>query len=100
MALNAAALKSKMKDTIHNGLREQFGSAFSQGQNYEPVADAQWAKMAESISGIAADIIMEIVTNGVVVPGQDVVVKVTTVGSSITQTGPGTGSVVSPGKII
>lgn len=92
MALSASGLKAKMKDTIHSGLRAEFGGDVGKGQNYTPIADAQWEKMAEAISGIAADIVMEIVSNGTVVPGQDVVVT--------TPQGPGTGNTVSPGKIL
>lgn len=67
--MDPAALKAKMKETIYNGLKAQFGSSASGGEAYSPIADAQWQKMAESISGIAADIVMEITSNAMVNPG-------------------------------
>ncbi len=69
MALNPAALQAKMQQTIYNGLKAQFSSATGKGQNYTPEADAQWLKMATAISLIAADIVMEIVTDAQVNPG-------------------------------
>jgi hypothetical protein len=69
MALNPAGLKSKMKNTIYNGLKAQFSASAAEGVNYTPEADAQWQKMAEAISGIAADIVTEIVTDAEVAPG-------------------------------
>jgi tRNA A37 threonylcarbamoyltransferase TsaD len=88
MAMQPSALKSKMKETIYNGLKAQFGSSASKGKNYNPVADEQWQKLAEAISGIAADIIMEIVQNAQVLPG------IPTAGSPAAQTS------VAPGKIM
>lgn len=87
MAMDPAGLKSKMKERIYNGLKAQFGSVAGQGQGYSSVADEQWTKMAEAISGIAADIIMEIQQNAQVAPG------IPTVGSPASQT------TVAPGKI-
>lgn len=69
MAMNKAKLKSKMKTTIYNGLKAQFGGDAAQGTGYTPIADAQWKKMAEAISGIAADIVTEIVSNAQVKSG-------------------------------
>lgn len=87
MAMQPAALKSKMKETIYNGLKAAFGGDASQGTNYTAVADAQWQKMAEAISGIAADIVMEITQNAMVMPG------IPTAG------GPTNQATVAPGKI-
>lgn len=87
MPMQPAALKSKMKETIYNGLKAQFGGAAGQGEQYSPIADEQWQKMAEAISGIAADIVMEIVSNAQVMPG------IPTAG------GPTNQSTVAPGKI-
>jgi hypothetical protein len=87
MPMNPSGLKSKMKTTIYNGLKAQFGSSAGQGQNYTAVADEQWQKMAEAISGIAMDIVMEIVQNGQVLPG------IPTAGGPTNQT------TVAPGKI-
>lgn len=87
MPMQPAALKSKMKETIYNGLKAQFGSEAGKGQNYTPEADAMWQKMAEAISGIAADIVMEIVQNAQVMPG------IPTAG------GPASQATVAPGKI-
>ena len=60
--MSASALKAKMKTTIMNGLKAQFGGE---------IADAtkQWESIAEAISGIAADIVTEITTNAQVNPG-------------------------------
>lgn len=87
MAMQPDALKSKMKETIYNGLKAQFGGEASKGQAYTPEADAMWNKMAESISGIAADIVMEITQNAQVNPG------IPTAG------GPTNQVTVAPGKI-
>lgn len=87
MAMQPAALKAKMKMTIYNGLKAQFGSAAGTGQQYTPIADAQWEKLAEAISGIAADIVLEIITNAQVTPG------IPTAG------GPASQATVAPGKI-
>lgn len=84
MPMNPAGLKSKMKATIYNGLKAQFGGDAAQGNPYTPTADAQWQKMAEAISGIAADIVMEIVSNAQVNPGIPT---------------PAGGPTVAPGKI-
>lgn len=87
MPMQPAALKSKMKETIYNGLKAQFGGEAAKGQSYTPEADAMWQKMAEAISGIAADIVMEIVQNAQVMPG------IPTAGGPTNQT------TVAPGKI-
>lgn len=87
MPMQPAALKSKMKETIYNGLKAQFSGEAGKGSNYTPEADAMWEKMAEAISGIAADIVMEIVTNAQVNPG------IPTAGSPVAQV------TVAPGKI-
>lgn len=88
MPMDPAGLKAKMKDRIYNGLKAQFSPATSQGTNYTPVADEHWQKMAEAISGIAADIVLEITQNAQVAPG------IPTAGSPASQTS------VAPGKII
>jgi hypothetical protein len=88
MPMQPDALKSKMKETIYNGLKAQFGSAAGQGSSYTPIADEHWQKMAEAISGIAMDIIMEITQNAQVTPG------IPTAGSPVSQVS------VAPGKII
>lgn len=69
MPMQPAALKAKMKATIYNGLKAQFSSAAGKGKEYMPISDAQWEKLAEAISGIALDIVMEITTNAQVNPG-------------------------------
>ncbi len=86
--MNPAALKAKMKATIYNGLKAGFTAEASKGSGYTPIADAQWAVMAEAISGIAADIVMEIATNATVLPG------IPTAG------GPTNQATVAPGKIL
>lgn len=69
MPMQPAALKAKIKATIHDGLKAQFGGDAAKGANYSAIADAQWEKMAEAISGIAIDIVTEIVSNAQVLPG-------------------------------
>lgn len=91
MPMNPSALKSKIKQTVYNGLKAQFGSAAGKGKDYTGVADEQWQKMAEAISGIAADIIAEIQNNAQVMPG----IGVATAGSPAAQTG----ATTSPGQI-
>jgi hypothetical protein len=88
MAMNPAGLKAKMKMTIYNGLKAGFAAAAAQGTNYTPVADAQWQIMAEAISGIALDIVLEITTKATVLPG------IPTAGGPTNQT------TVAPGKIL
>lgn len=87
MPMDPAGLKSKLKDRIYNGLKAQFGSSAGEGEGYSSVADAQWQKMAEAISGIATDIVMEITSNAQVNPG------IPTAG------GPSNQSTVAPGTI-
>lgn len=91
--MDPAGLKSKMKERIYNGLKTQFGSAAGQGQGYTPIADAHWEKLAESISGIAIDIVMEITQNAQVAPG----IGVVGVGGGVP--GPVSGSTITPGVI-
>lgn len=69
MAMNPSGLKSKLKSTIYDGLKAQFGPAAATGKNYTPISDAQWEKLAEAISGIAADIVTEIKSNAEVKQG-------------------------------
>jgi hypothetical protein len=87
MPMDPAGLKSKMKERIYNGLKAEFGSSAGEGEAYSPIADAQWQKMANAISGIAADIVMEITTNAMVNPG------IPTAGSPVAQV------TVAPGTI-
>lgn len=92
MPLVGPAIKSKFQTTIHNGLKREFSAAAAKGQNYPPIADEFWTKLANAISDIAMDIVEEIQSNAQVVPGQ----QVTTQGSPTNHTG----STVSPGKIL
>jgi hypothetical protein len=87
MPMDPAGLKSKIKATVYNGLKSQFSSSAGQGNAYTPVSDAQWNKMAEAISGIAMDIVAEIQSNAMVLPG------IPTAG------GPTNQATVAPGKI-
>ena len=87
MAMNPESLKMKMKMTIYNGFKKAFNSDASKGASYSSVADEKWMKMADAISGIAADIILEITTNAQVTPG------IPTAGSPAAQVS------VAPGKI-
>lgn len=88
MAMDPAGLKSKMKNSIYNGLKSQFGPVAGQGKEYSPIADAHWQKMAEAISEIATDIVMEITQNSQVLPG------IPTAG------GPAAQVTTGPGKIV
>lgn len=87
MPMQPKALKAKMKTTIYNGLKKEFAPDISKGINYDPIADQYWQKLAEAISGIAADIVTEIVTNAQVSQG------IPTAGSPASQI------TVVPGKI-
>ena len=93
MPMQPDALKAKMKATIYNGMKAQFGGEVSKGAQYQAAADPMWEKMAEAISGIAADIVMEIVTNAMVMPG------IAVVGAGGGVPGPMSGATTSPGKI-
>lgn len=88
MAMDASGLKSKLKDRIYNGLKAEFGSSASSAQSYSPIADEHWMKIASAISGIAADIVLEITQNADVIPG------IPTAG------GPSSQVTVAPGKIL
>ena len=92
--MDPMALKAKMKTSVYNGLKTQFSSAAGKGSGYSAIADENWNKIAEAVSEIAKDIVMEIMTNASVLPGQAVV----GVGGGIP--GPMTGSTTSPGKIV
>lgn len=92
MAMQPDALKAKMKERIYNGLKKEFSSAAGQGANYTPIADEHWAKIAEAISGVALDIVLEITQNAQVVPG----IPVATVGGPSAQAG----TTVGPGKVV
>jgi hypothetical protein len=92
MPLVSSSIKTKFKDTIYSGLKREFASAAGQGQNYPPIADEFWLKLASAISDIAMDLVDEIHQNAQVAPGQQVV----TAGAPTNHTG----STVSPGKIL
>jgi hypothetical protein len=73
MAMDPQGLKAKIKATVYNGLKKEFGPAVQKGSGYSAAAEENWNKMAEAISGLAADIVTEITTNAMVLPGQAVV---------------------------
>jgi hypothetical protein len=87
MALNPAALKAAMKQSVYNGLKSNFSAAAAKGQGYPAISDAQWMMIADAVSDIAKDIVMEITTNATVLPG------IPTAG------GPSNQVTVGPGKI-
>lgn len=91
MALNAQTLKTLFYNRIYAGLQTQFGPEIAGSPSYQPQADKEWGKLAEAISGIAADIVNQIQTSAEVKAGIDVLVQ--------TSTGPATGNTKSPGKI-
>jgi len=95
MPLVAPAIKSKFKDTIYAGLKREFTAAVSQGQNYPPIADEFWLKLANAISDIAMDLVDEIHSNAMVVPGQAVMIPATSPPGA-----PSAGQTVAPGKIL
>jgi len=86
-------MKAKFQSRIHDGLRRVFSADVSAGTGYEPIADAQWAKMADAISDLAIDLVNEIQQNAEVLPG----IQVTTTDSNGDS---GTGATISPGKIL
>jgi hypothetical protein len=87
-------MKAKFQSRIEAGLQRVFSQAASQGQGYSSIAQQQWMMLADAISDIAMDVVIELTTNAEVVAGQSVV----GVGGGIP--GPVTGTTVSPGKII
>lgn len=87
MPMDPAGLKAKLQTRIYNGLKSEFGANVAEGTNYSPVADEMWQKMANAISGIAADIVLEITQNAQVNPG------IPTAGSPVSQV------TVAPGTI-
>lgn len=93
MPLVASEMKAKFRKTIKDGLKRVYASDVAKGKGYPPVAEESWDKMADAISDIAKDIVMEITTNAIVVPGQAVV----GVGGGVP--GPVSGTTVSPGMI-
>lgn len=93
MPMVPAGLKSKLKQRIYNGLKKEFSSAASKGDGFPAVADEFWMKLAEGISGIAEDIIMEITQNAEVTAG----IPIVGVGGGVP--GPVSGSTTAPGKI-
>ena len=68
MPMDPVALKAKMKTTIQAGLAKNFGDV-SGTSGYGSISAAQWEKIADAVSGIAADIVTEITTNAEVLPG-------------------------------
>lgn len=86
-------MQSKFYDTIYSNLKSEFGSSAQKGQDYQPIADEFWQKLATALSKIAVDIVNEIQQNAMVLPGQQVV----GVGGGVP--GPVSGSTVSPGMI-
>jgi hypothetical protein len=69
MPMVPSALKAKIKATIQDGLKAQFSGETGKADAYDSVAAAMHEKLAEAISGIALDIVMEITTNAMVNPG-------------------------------
>ena len=87
MPMNPMSLQAQMELRIYAGLKKEFSSAAGKGAPYTPIADEHWMKLAKAISGIAADIVLEIVKNAEVTPG------IPTAGSPAAQV------TVAPGKI-
>lgn len=93
MPLIGPLLKTKMQATIFAALQKEFQSDIAKGGQYAADATAMHKKMAAAISEIALDIVDEITSNAMVMPGQSVV----GVGGGIP--GPVTANTVSPGQI-
>ena len=87
MALNAASMKAAFQIRIMNGLQRVYSSEVNQGSGYAGISQQQWAMLADAISDIAIDLVLQMQTEAEVLPGQSVV------------TNTGAGSTVSPGKI-
>jgi hypothetical protein len=81
MPLVADEMKAKFKTRIFAGLSREFAS------DTDSRVTAQWQKIADAISDIAIDIVMELQTNAEVAPGQSV------------STSGGPGQTTSPGQI-
>jgi hypothetical protein len=88
-------MKARFQATIAAGLRRVYAQEVAQGKGYPPIAEEQWAKLADAISDIAIDIVNEIQQNAQVVPGQAVLIPTTSVPGT-----PSPGATVTPGKII
>lgn len=87
MALNPAAMKALMTTSIEAGLARNFGDV-SGTAGYAGISQAQWAKIADSISDIALVIVAQLTTVAQVAPG------IPTAG------GPTSQVTVAPGKIV
>lgn len=62
-------LKAKMSASIYNGLKRNFSAAAGQASGYPAISEAQWLMLADAISDVALDIVLEIVTNAEVTAG-------------------------------
>lgn len=93
MPLIAPAIKNKFKLRIYNSLKREFASSSAKAKEYPMASDEQWLKMANAISDIAFDIVEEIQTNAMVVPGQVVA------GAPPVPGVPISGATTSPGNI-
>jgi len=86
MPLVGSALKAKMSERIFQGLKREFADV-SATAGYSPVAEEHWKKLADAISDAALDIVTDIQTNAIVMPGIPLVA------------GAFGGSTIGPGKI-
>ena len=85
MPMMPLMLKEKLKARIFLGLQTQYmPTVAAGGPAFIAESMANWEKTAEAISGIAADIILEITLNAEVLPG---------IATSM-------GPTLSPGKIL
>jgi hypothetical protein len=87
MPLIAPSIKEKFKTRILQGLQREYA-----GQNVPKDVMDSWAKIANAVSDIAIDLVVELTTNAQVVPGIPMV--------GTCAVGPVAGSTVAPGKIL
>jgi hypothetical protein len=88
MPIVAAKLKAEINTRVYNGLK----AAYAKDGATSETSDANWAKLAEAVSGIAIDICNLLLTEVQVAPG----IAVTTAGPPAAHSG----ATVSPGKLI
>ena len=94
MPLIAPKLQAEMEIRILNGLK----SAYAANGATSKTAEADWAKLAKAISGIAMDIVLAITTEAQVLPG--IVIVASGVGVAPGSPLPVSGATAGPGKIM
>ena len=90
--LNGPEMKARFQSRIQAGLSRVFSAEMSHGKGYPPIAQEQWALLADALSDIAMDIVNEIQTKAEVQVG----IQVETSGGPANQSG----QTISLGKIL